>query len=118
MSSSTDVQRHIRAKPGDVARYVLIPGDPGRAFYRRDDGLDAVLSDGNVVAAEQECASVFVVGAVRGVKVGAVLGTDSNILLPQQPTQAEKEALFQRVEATTITIAMRAVDDLHAVQSA
>ena len=88
------------------------------AFYRRDDGLNTLLTDSNVVAAEQECATVFVVGSVRGVKVGAVLGTDSNILLPEQPTQAEKEATFQRVEATTIEIAMRAVDDLHADASA
>ena len=87
MSSSTDVQRHIRARPGDVARYVLIPGDPGRAFCRRDDGLDAVLSD-------------------------------SNTHLPQRPTQAEEQALFQRVEANTITIAMRAATDLHAAQLA
>ncbi len=88
------------------------------AFYRRDDGLNALLTDNNVVAAEQECATIFVVGSVRGVKVGAVLGTDSNILLPEQPTQAEKEAIFQRVEATTIQIAMRAVDDLHAASAA
>ncbi|TVR92107.1 MAG: nucleoside phosphorylase [Trueperaceae bacterium] len=86
------------------------------AFYRRDDGLNALLTASNVVAAEQECATVFVVGAVRGVKVGAVLGTDSNILLSEQPTQAEKEAIFQRAEATTIQIAMRAVDDLHAAR--
>lgn len=87
------------------------------AFYRRDDGLNQLLTDSNVVAAEQECATVFVVGSVRGVKVGAVLGTDSNILLPEQPTQAEKEAIFQRAEATTIEIAMRAVDALHAASA-
>ncbi len=26
----TEIQKHIRCKPGDVARYVLLPGDPGR----------------------------------------------------------------------------------------
>ncbi|MEW5718185.1 MAG: nucleoside phosphorylase, partial [Chloroflexota bacterium] len=25
-----EIQKHIRCKPGDVARYVLVPGDPGR----------------------------------------------------------------------------------------
>lgn len=25
-----EVQKHIRCKPGDVAKYVLLPGDPGR----------------------------------------------------------------------------------------
>ena len=27
----TEIQKHIRCKPGDVARYVLLPGDPARA---------------------------------------------------------------------------------------
>jgi uridine phosphorylase len=84
------------------------------AFYRRDDGLNVRLREAGVIAAEQECSTIFVVGSMLGVKVGAILGTDSNILLPQQPTMAEKEALYRAVEATTITIAMDAVDRLHA----
>jgi uridine phosphorylase len=84
------------------------------AFYRRDEGLNQRLTDAGVIAAEQECSTVFVVGSLLGVQVGAVLGTDSNIFLKPQPTMAEKEALYQRVEATTIQIAIRAVDDLHA----
>jgi uridine phosphorylase len=80
------------------------------AFYRRDDGTQRAPHGRNVVAAEQECATVFVVGSLRGVKVGAVLGTDSNILLPEQPTRRRRRRL-PRVEATTIAIAMRAVDD-------
>jgi len=66
------------------------------------------------VAAEQECSTVFVVGSLRGVKVGAVLGTDSNIHLAEQPTMAEREALYREGERTTIAIAIRAVDALHA----
>jgi uridine phosphorylase len=85
-----------------------------RAFYRRDEGLNQRLTDAGVIAAEQECSTVFVVGSLLGVKVGAVLGTDSNIFLKSQPTMAEKEALYQQVEATTIQVAIRAVDDLHA----
>lgn len=88
------------------------------AFYRRDHGLNQQLTDAGVIAAEQECSTVFVVGSMRGLKVGAVLGTDSNIWLAQQPTMAEKEALYRQVEATTIQIAIRAVDDLHAAASA
>jgi uridine phosphorylase len=84
------------------------------AFYRRDEGLNARLQEAGIVAAEQECATVFVVGSLLGVKVGAILGTDSNIWLDEQPTMAEKEALYARAEATTIRIAMRAVDALHA----
>src|SRR5690606_281447 len=41
------------------------------AFYRRDDGLNKVLADAGVVAAEQECSTIFVVGSLLGVKVGA-----------------------------------------------
>jgi len=84
------------------------------AFYRRDDGTNARLTEAGVVAAEQECSTVFVVGSLRGVKVGAVLGTDSNIHLAEQPTMAEREALYREGERTTIAIAIRAVDALHA----
>ena len=83
------------------------------AFYRRDDGLNRLLTEAGVVAAEQECATVFVVGALRRVKVGAVLGTDSNIFLDPQPTREEKERLYQQVERQTIAIAIDAVDRLH-----
>src|SRR5579862_9733389 len=30
MEQSVSVQYHIHCKPGDVGRYVLLPGDPGR----------------------------------------------------------------------------------------
>ena len=83
------------------------------AFYRRDDGLNKVLTDAGVVAAEQECSTVFVVGSLLGLKVGAVLGTDSNIFLDPQPTREEKEGLYRRVERETIDIAIAAVDELH-----
>lgn len=84
------------------------------AFYRRDDGLNQRLTDAGVVAAEQECSTVFVVGALLGVKVGAVLGTDSNIYVDPQPSREEKEALYMQVERQTIAIACSAVDRLHA----
>jgi uridine phosphorylase len=87
------------------------------AFYRRDEGLNQRLTEAGVIAAEQECSTVFVVGSLLGVKVGAVLGTDSNIWLAEQPTPPEKEALYRQVEATTIEIALRAVDALHAAAS-
>src|SRR5690606_13582962 len=83
------------------------------AFYRRDDGLNQRLTEAGVVAAEQECSTVFVVGALLGAKVGAVLGTDSNIYLDPQPTREEKEALYRQVERETIAIATAAVDRLH-----
>ena len=84
------------------------------AFYRRDDGLNKLLTAAGVLAAEQECSTVFVVGSLLKVKVGAVLGTDSNIYLDPQPTREEKEALYRKVERETIDIAVAAVDRLHA----
>ena len=83
------------------------------AFYRRDDGTNRLLTEAGVVAAEQECATIFVVGSLRRVKVGAILGTDSNIFLDPQPTREEKERLYQQVERDTIAIAIDAVDRLH-----
>jgi uridine phosphorylase len=84
------------------------------AFYRRDKALNETLTEAGIVAAEQECSTVFVVGSLLKVKVGAILGTDSNIWLEQQPSQQEKEKLYQQVEKTTIEIALAAVDDLRA----
>lgn len=84
------------------------------AFYRRDAGLNQQLTDAGIMAAEQECATLFIVGTLLKVKVGAVLGTDSNIWLKEQPSQAEKEALYRQVERTIIEVAIEAVDGLHA----
>ncbi len=84
------------------------------AFYRRDQALNERLTEAGIVAAEQECATVFVVGSLLKVKVGAILGTDSNIWLKEQPSQEEKERLYQQAEKTTIAIALAAVDELHA----
>ena len=42
------------------------------------------------------------------VRTGAVVGTDSNIYLSVQPTQAEKEALYMKSEERTIAIALKA----------
>ena len=84
------------------------------AFYRRDEALNKQLTEAGIVAAEQECATVFVVGSLLKLKVGAILGTDSNIWLQTQPSQEEKEKLYQKVEKATIDIALAAVDDLHA----
>lgn len=83
------------------------------AFYRRDAGLNRQLTEAGVVAAEQECATLFVVGSLLGVRVGAVLGTDSNIWLDPQPAREEKERLYREVERATIAIAIAAVDELH-----
>jgi len=79
------------------------------AYYVRDEELDELLKQVGVVASEQEAAALFVVAASLGVRVGAILATDSNIWLPEQPSAAEKQRLFRRGERHAIQIALEAV---------
>lgn len=83
------------------------------AFYRRDDALNERLREAGVVASEMECATLYVVGSLLGVRVGAVLGTDSNIWLDPQPGREEKERLYRDAERRSIEVALGAVDLLH-----
>ena len=71
------------------------------------------LTEVGVVAAEQECATLFIASSVLGLKTGAVLGTDSNIWLKEQPTLAQKEKHYQEAETRAIEVAIAAVDILH-----
>lgn len=79
------------------------------AFYVRDKALNEMLREAGVVAAEMEAAALYIAGAVRRVRVGCIVATDSNIWLAQQPTLAEKEALYMQGEQKTIAAALRAV---------
>ena len=98
----------------DAARQMALPVHVGvslsrDAFYRQDQHLNGMLRDVQAVAvSEMECDTVFVVGAALNVRTGAVVGTDSNIYLAVQPTQAEKEALYMQSEERTIAIALKA----------
>ena len=78
------------------------------AYYVQDKELNTLLTDCGVKAAEQEAAVLFIVGSVRGVKTGAVVSTDSNIWLDEQPTLAEKEKLFFIGEKRAIQAALDA----------
>jgi len=82
------------------------------AYYVQDQELNALLTANGVEAAEQEASILFITGTCRGVKVGGIVATDSNIWLPVQPTLAEKEALFAQGERKVIDIALRAVQIL------
>jgi uridine phosphorylase len=84
------------------------------AYYVQDQALNELLTRHHVEAAEQEASILFITGTHRGVRVGAVVATDSNIWLPQQPTLAEKEALYALGEKKVISIALRAVQLLSA----
>ena len=84
-------------------------GTTRSAFYARHPALNEQLRRAGVVAAEMEAATLFIVGTLRRAKVGCVVATDSNIYLEEQPTLAEKEALYMQGEAMTIRTALRAV---------
>ncbi|UCH24355.1 MAG: nucleoside phosphorylase [Trueperaceae bacterium] len=83
------------------------------AFYQQDRALNQQLTEAGVVASEMECATLFVAGSVLRVKVGAVLGTDSNIWLKEQPSPAQKQELYMLAEPRAIAVAVDAVDLLH-----
>lgn len=78
------------------------------AFYRKDAALAELLTrEGHIVAAEQECATVFIVSHVRGARAGAVLAIDSNILR-EKPSPEEVERRFRAAEAAAIEVALDA----------
>jgi uridine phosphorylase len=87
------------------------------AFYRRDADLSEQLKEAGIVAAEMEASTLFIVGTCRHVQVGCIVATDSNIWLPEQPTLAEKEALYFQGERKVIDIALRAVQILDAQET-
>ena len=84
-------------------------GTTRSAYYARHPELNEQLRRAGVVAAEMEASTLFIVGTLRGAKVGCVVATDSNIYLEAQPTLAEKEALYMQGESMTIRTALRAV---------
>lgn len=83
------------------------------AYYVRDEHLARLLTDAGVACSEQECATIFVVASLRKARAGAIVGTDSNIWLKEQPSLQEKEALFRAAEQAEIDIALEAVRLLH-----
>ena len=87
------------------------------AYYVQEAELNALLTRSGVKAAEQEAALLFIIGAVKGVKTGAVVATDSNIWLEEQPTLAEKDRLFAIGERVAIAAALDAVVALHAADA-
>jgi len=79
------------------------------AYYKQDRSLNEFLKEAGVVAAEQECATVFTIGSVKRLHVGAILATDSNIWLEKQPSLSEKERMFKKGEKKAIDVALEAV---------
>ncbi len=79
------------------------------AYYVQDRELNELLKEMGVVAAEQEASVLFIVSTYRHIKSGAIVATDSNIWLKEQPSLAEKERLYAEGEKKAIRIALRAV---------
>jgi uridine phosphorylase len=99
-----------RSRYEDVHSGIVFTRD---AFYQQDQELNRQLTEAGVVASEMECSTLFIAGSVLHVRVGAVLGTDSNIWLEDQPSQAQKQELYMQAEPRAIDVAVRAVDLLH-----
>ncbi len=80
------------------------------AYYQQDEAFnDTLRGVKDLLVSEMECDTVYVVGAKRGLRTGAVVGTDSNRYLPVQPTLEEKERLYMQAEKSTIAIAIQAI---------
>lgn len=63
-----------------------------------------VLSQANVLAVEMECAALFTVGLLRGVRTAAVLAVDGNVL--QQPESVESYNPHRPIVAQAVTAAI------------
>ncbi|NFF79149.1 nucleoside phosphorylase [Clostridium sporogenes] len=79
------------------------------AYYMQNQSLNDQLMNTQVAVSEMECATVFIVAAKRGLKAGAVVGTDSNIIKKHQLTLEEKDRLYWEAEKKTINIAVNAM---------
>ncbi|KZL89148.1 nucleoside phosphorylase [Clostridium magnum] len=79
------------------------------AYYMQNQQLNEQLMNTQVAVSEMECATVFIVAAKRGLKAGAIVGTDSNIVKKHQLTLEEKDRLYSEAEKKTINIAVNAM---------
>ncbi len=79
------------------------------AYYMQNQSLNEQLMNTQVSVSEMECATVFIVAAKRGLKAGAIVGTDSNIIKKNQLTLEEKDRLYWEAEKKTINVAVNAM---------
>jgi len=82
------------------------------AYYVQDSDLNTLLTNCGVKVAEQESSILFILGAFRGVKTGAIVSTDSNIYLEKQPTLEQKDELYLSGEKKTVLAALDACEIL------
>jgi uridine phosphorylase len=65
MENSTGIQYHVKVKPGDVGKYVLLPGDPGRV-----EKIAAFLEQPYLISSNRE--HMVYGGTLNGEKVTVV----------------------------------------------
>lgn len=82
------------------------------AYYVQNKELNNILLNTQVIVSEMECATLFVVGGKRSVRVGAIVGTDSNILIKDDFSLQEKERLFLQAEEKIILVGIEALKSL------
>lgn len=82
------------------------------AYYMQNKELNEELLNTQMIVSEMECSACFIVGAKRNLRVGAVVGTDSNIIKKEQFNLETKDKLFKEAEAKAIDIAIKAVLNL------
>ncbi|OWZ83171.1 nucleoside phosphorylase [Natranaerobius trueperi] len=87
------------------------------AFYMQNEELNDLLLDTDVVVSEMECSTLFIVGSKRRLRVGAVVGTDSNIILKQGYSLEEKERLYYQAEKKAITVALKGAANMSAKEN-
>ncbi|HYH02141.1 MAG TPA: nucleoside phosphorylase [Bacillota bacterium] len=78
------------------------------AYYVQNQELNEKFKNTDAAVSEMECATVFTVGSLRRLRTGAIVGTDSNILLKTQLSLEEKDCLYAEAERKTIQIAVQA----------
>lgn len=106
----TDALKKAAAKMGED---FYVGGSYTRdAYYMQNQELNQELLNTQMIVSEMECATVFIVGAKRNLKVGAIVGTDSNIIKKKQFSLQEKDRLFKKAESKSIEIAIQALVDL------
>ena len=89
-SQEVEVQKHIRCVPGDVARSVLLPGDPARA--RR---IGEQLEEARLIAENREY--VVFTGKTNGVAVSVCSTRDRRFIGSHRPgriTQCRRGGVY------------------------
>lgn len=73
-----------------------------------------VLSQANVLAVEMECAALFVIGVLHGVRTGAILAVDGNVLAQAESvdTYRPSRAIVGQAVQTAIQTALASLQEL------